>query len=291
MAETSKVVTLKPRTPKKTAAKKVMSKKTAKPASKKAVAKKAATKTSKAKKIATAKATAKKITAKKPAAKPVAKKATAKKATTKKVVAKKTAPKKTAKKAAPKKAKIAARKTTAKPKAKIQAKVTTPKTSFKPQTTRKTTTTQFEKITETIMKQAQFNPADFTPKDFEAAQAQFDQFTKEASDINREGIDAFVKSGEIFAKGFESLLKETMSFAQSTAEKQMQLAKDAMTSKTINEFSDAQNKIAQTGFDDFMSGATKLTELSTKVLTEAIEPISDQIQKSVQKATDAVAAE
>ena len=122
-------------------------------------------------------------------------------------------------------------------------------------------------------------------------QAQFDQFTKEAANLNREGIDAFVKSGTIFAKGFESLLKETISFAQSSAEKQMQLAKDAMTSKTINEFSDAQNKLAQVSFDDFMSGTTKLTELSVKVVSEAIEPINDQIAKSVQKATDAVAAE
>ncbi len=122
-------------------------------------------------------------------------------------------------------------------------------------------------------------------------QAQFDQFAKEAASLNQEGIDAFVKSGTIFAKGFEVLIKETMSFAQATAEKQMQLTKDAMTSKTINEFSDAQNKLAQTSFDDFMSGTTKITELGVKVLTEAIEPINDQIQKSVQKATDAVAAE
>ena len=130
-----------------------------------------------------------------------------------------------------------------------------------------------------------------TQPNFEQAQKQFDQFTKEAADLNREGIDAVVKSGTIFAKGIESIMKETMSFAQTATEKQMQLAKDALTSKTINEFSDAQNKIAQNSFDDFMSGTTKITELGVKVLTEAIEPINDQIQKSVQKATDAVAAE
>ena len=126
---------------------------------------------------------------------------------------------------------------------------------------------------------------------FEQAQAQFDAFTKDAANLNREGIDAVVKSGTIIAKGFESLMRETISFAQSSAEKQMQLAKDAMTSKTINEFSDAQNKLAQVSFDDFMSGTTKMTELGVKVLTEALEPINDQIAKSVQKATDAVAAE
>ena len=130
-----------------------------------------------------------------------------------------------------------------------------------------------------------------TQPDIEKAQAQFEQMTKEAANLNREGIDACVKSGTIFAKGFENLMKETISFTQKAAERQMQLAKDAMTSKTINEFSDAQNKIAQTSFDDFMSGATKISEMGVKILTEAIEPINDQIAKSVQKATDAVAAE
>ena len=67
--------------------------------------------------------------------------------------------------------------------------------------------------------------------------------------------------------------------------------KKLISSKTINEFSDAQNKIAQTSFDDFMSGATKISEMGVKILTEAIEPINDQVAKSVQKATDAVAAE
>ncbi|MFK7839854.1 MAG: phasin family protein [Bdellovibrionales bacterium] len=126
---------------------------------------------------------------------------------------------------------------------------------------------------------------------FEQAQKQFDQFTKDAANLNREGIDAFVKSGTIFTQGLESIIKEAMSFAQSSAEKQVQLAKQAMTCKTINEFSDAQNKLAQTSFDDFMSGTTKITELGVKVLSEAIEPINEQVQKSVQKATDAVAAE
>lgn len=112
---------------------------------------------------------------------------------------------------------------------------------------------------------------------------QFDQFTKDAADISRESMDAFVKSGQIFAKGFEAIVKESMALAQTAAEKQMQFAKDAMTSKSINEFSDIQNKIAQSNFDDFMAGATKISELGVKVLTEAVEPINEQVTKSVQK--------
>ena len=268
MAEANKVVPLKPRAkkaaPKKTTAKKAVTKKTAaKATAKKAAPKKTAAKKTTAKtapKKTVKKAPAKKVVAKKAAPKKVvAKKATPKKAASKKVVAKKTVTaKKPAKKAAPK---VAVKKRAAQPAIKVPEFKT-----FNPQTMK----------TENIMTQGQ---------------AQFDQFTKDAANLNREGIDAFVKSSTIFAKGFETIIRESLSFAQTSAEKQMQLAKDALTSKTINEFSDAQNKIAQTGFDDFMSGATKISELSAKVLTEAIEPINDQIAKSVQKATETVAAE
>jgi len=288
MAEANKVVPLKPVVKKKPTAKKVTKKTTVK--SKAAKKPKAAPTKKTAVKTVTKKAAVKKSvakTAKKPVVKKAAKttvkktqakKSVAKKPAAKKIVSKKTAIKKpalkktNAKKTAAKKAafkKQATANTKPKAKAKVQPKV---KATTKPQPTRPTTNIK----TETIMTQGQ---------------AQFDQFTKEAANINREGIDAFVKAGTLFAKGFENIMKETMALAQTTTEKQMQLAKDAMTSKTINEFSDAQNKLAQTSFDDFMSGTTKITELGVKLFSEAIEPINEQVQKSVQKATDAVAAE
>lgn len=198
----------------------------------------------------------KKVTAKKPATKTAVKKA----------VPKKPALKKLAKKKAVKAASPKAR--AKKPQAKKPA--STPKFSTTP-----LNLTDIKEM-ETIMTQSK---------------AQFEQFTKEAADLNREGVDAFVKSSQIFAKGFEEIIKQSVAVAQASAEKQAAFLKEAMSSKTINEFSDVQNKIAQTNFDDFMSGATKITELSTKVLSEAAEPINNQVTKSVQKASDAVAAE
>lgn len=199
-------------------------------------------------------------------AKKTAKKAKSSKPKAKKASAKKAAPKKSVKKAAPKKS---AAKKGIKAKAKTSLNKNPIKVAaFKAQPAQK----EMEKI-------------------MTKSKNQFDQFTKEASSASKEGVDAFVKSGTIFAKGVEEIIRETMSFAQASAEKQMQFAKEAMSTKTINEFSEIQNKIAQTNFDDFMSTATKITELGTKVLTEAIEPINNQVTKSVQKATDAVAAE
>lgn len=213
--------------------------------------------------------------AKKAAPKPAAKKKSASKPKTtakKKVAAKKAAPKPavkkvTAKKAAPKKA--VKKVISAAPKA-------------------AETVTASQKKFAALLNQP-------GPKTMEKIMAQnknqFDQFTKDASAAGKEGVDAFVKSGTIFAKGMEEIIRESMSFAQTAAEKQAQFAKDAMSAKTINEWSDIQNKIAQENFDDFMSGFTKLSELGTKIMTDAIDPINKQMTKAAQKAGQAVAAE
>ena len=119
---------------------------------------------------------------------------------------------------------------------------------------------------------------------------QYEKFATDAQAISREGVEAFVKSGSIWAKGCEQLMRESMTLAQSAAEKQSRFAKEAMACKTINEFADVQNKILQANFDDFMAGATKISELSSKVLTDSAEPISKQAEKTIKKASEQMAA-
>lgn len=119
---------------------------------------------------------------------------------------------------------------------------------------------------------------------------QFDKFTQETNEFSRETYESFVKSGTIFARGFEDLMRTSLALAQDTAEKQSQYFKEAMGSKTLNEWTDVQNRIAQASFDDFMSGTTKLSELSVKLLNEASEPLNNQFSKGLKKATTAAAA-
>ena len=118
---------------------------------------------------------------------------------------------------------------------------------------------------------------------------QFEKLSQDANDFGRDGIEAFVKSSTIFAKGFEDLFRTSMALAQSSAEKQSQYIKEAMSSKTLNEFTEVQSKIAQANFDDFMASATKISEMSVKLLTEASEPLNAQATKTMQKASDLAA--
>ncbi len=114
----------------------------------------------------------------------------------------------------------------------------------------------------------------------------YDKFAAEAAHVG----DAMMKCGTILTKGMEDIAKAQMSWAQELAEKNGNVFKSMMACKTINEFTEMQNRLAQESFDDFMSGATKISELSVKVATEAFEPLNDQMTKAMKKATESMAA-
>jgi phasin family protein len=115
----------------------------------------------------------------------------------------------------------------------------------------------------------------------------FDKVAQDAASFGQEQMEAFVKSTTIFSKGMESVMKTCMEMAQSSAEKAQTAAKTMMTCKTINEVTEAQTKFAQASFDDFMNGATKISEMTVKVASECMEPINGQFGKAMKKASQA----
>ncbi|MBI1300817.1 MAG: hypothetical protein GC137_04070 [Alphaproteobacteria bacterium] len=119
---------------------------------------------------------------------------------------------------------------------------------------------------------------------------QFDKIIKDTADFGAQYSDACSKSSAIWMKGVEDIMSAMTNLAQTTAEKQAAFVKEAMGSKTFSEFAHVQNKMAQTSFDDFMTGATKISEISAKILTDSVEPVSAQMSEAVQKASKAMAA-
>lgn len=118
----------------------------------------------------------------------------------------------------------------------------------------------------------------------------FEKLASEANATSKEHVDAFVKSGTLLAKGTEDLLKTYVGLAQASAEKSTEAVKALMACKTLNEFTETQTKLAQDSFENYISGVTKLSELTVKLASSTFEPINTQLSKTMKKATDAVAA-
>ncbi len=173
-------------------------------------------------------------------------------------------------KAAPK-AKTVKAKTKPKVKAKVSAKTTAKKQPRKTTETKKQTTN----FMETIM----------TAKTYD-----FDKITKDATAGSKELFEAMQKSMNIWTKGVEKMNQEAVALAQDIANKNQEAFKTIIACKDVNELTELQNKLAQKHFDTIVSSATKLSEISVKIATDSFEPINDQVNKAVKKATESVAA-
>lgn len=115
----------------------------------------------------------------------------------------------------------------------------------------------------------------------------FDQFVQQATEQSRQTVEAAVKSANIWANGVEQLMKTSMQFMQDSQTRQTEAFKTLMSCKTINELTEAQNQLAQRAYDDMITSATKMSEISAKVATDSLQPLNEQMSKTMKKASAA----
>lgn len=143
--------------------------------------------------------------------------------------------------------------------------------------------------------------ADFAQKNYErfvgASKEQVEKASASAfktyedlSKFSKENLDAVVAASTIFAKGFEAVGKEWMTFTQDTMEANAQAAKALLAAKTLREVVDLQTDFAKNSFDKLVAESTKLSEISVKVANEAAEPISARVNVAIEKLMKPVAA-
>lgn len=116
---------------------------------------------------------------------------------------------------------------------------------------------------------------------------QVEKMSGGASESAREGVENFTKSGATFTKGAELMMKTITSAVQESSQRNAEAMKAMMACKTLNEFTDAQNKMAQQNFDDMMSTMTKMSEMTIKLCKEAMEPMNAQMTKAMNGAMSA----
>ncbi len=125
---------------------------------------------------------------------------------------------------------------------------------------------------------------------FEKTQAEvkanMDKVMKSAEDMVSFGqgnVEAFVKSGQIWAAGMQTLSK---SFA-ATAQAQMDAAVSTMKAlagvKSLKDAVELQTSLARSSVETVMSETGKLTDASLKLAEETIAPITARVTLAVEK--------
>lgn len=108
--------------------------------------------------------------------------------------------------------------------------------------------------------------------------------------VQQDGVDAFVKAGEVFAKGAEELTRTCFGLCQDVATAQAEAVAAMLAAKSLEEFVGLQNELARKTFDRSIAEGTRISEMSLKIANEAFEPIQTQLTVAVEKAIKPLAA-
>lgn len=119
-----------------------------------------------------------------------------------------------------------------------------------------------------------------------AADKTYDDFVA----VQKDGVDAFVKAGEVFAKGAEELGKVCLDLAQESAAANAEAVSAMLAVKSVDELVALQNELARKVFDRSVAESTRISEMSMKIANETLEPIQAQVTVAVEKALKPLAA-
>lgn len=131
---------------------------------------------------------------------------------------------------------------------------------------------------------------EMTKEHVEKAQNAFTKGFEEINTFSKENVDAMIKAGTIAAKGYETLNKEWVQFAQTQVDQTVGHVKALMQVKSFKDVIELQNSFAKARFDAMVAEGTKFSDLSVKTANEAIQPIQAQINTAVEKMLTPIAA-
>ena len=147
----------------------------------------------------------------------------------------------------------------------------------------KATAESYEQVVETTKAQVE-QAVETTKAQVEQANEAVAKGYDEFAVLQKDGVDALIKAGAIWAKAAEDFGKAYFALAQEAAEVNSEAAKAILSAKSLKEVVDLQGDFARKGFDKSLSEGAKLSELSLKVANEAFQPIQQQFTAAIEKA-------
>lgn len=107
--------------------------------------------------------------------------------------------------------------------------------------------------------------------------------TDEFTCVGRENINAAIASSNTMAKGYEEIAKIWMESTQSLIESVLSTSKAVLAAKTMRDVVELQSDLLKGVFDSAVADSTKISEISARMSSKAVEPISRRMNATVEK--------
>lgn len=122
---------------------------------------------------------------------------------------------------------------------------------------------------------------DFSKKTMEDA----NKMVGELSGMAKANVEALVASGQAATKGAEAITKAATDYSKASMEELKATIKSLSTAKTPKDFFEIQTNSMKAGYDTMVAEASKMTELSMKVMNDVFQPISTRMAVAMDSMT------
>ncbi len=101
--------------------------------------------------------------------------------------------------------------------------------------------------------------------------------------FNKANLDAIIQANTVFAKGFEELSKEVISLTQTSLENAATATKAIFAAKSLKDVVELNADFTKSNYEKLLANSTKISELSVKLATATLAPITARATAAVEK--------
>lgn len=105
----------------------------------------------------------------------------------------------------------------------------------------------------------------------------------ELMSISKEGVDACVASGNVAVSASKHMGAELFNYANRSFSQNVELSKELLACRTLNDMFDLQSKMMKANLDGFFSESVKMSELMFECATRASEPLNKTVAKTTKQ--------
>ncbi len=106
---------------------------------------------------------------------------------------------------------------------------------------------------------------------------------EEMQKLSKENLEACLQASTIIAKGMQDLGREWTTYLQESMERSAAATRALMAARTVQEVVSLQSDWVKSSLDKLVAEATRLSEQTVKVTSDAMEPISARLSVAAEK--------
>lgn len=112
----------------------------------------------------------------------------------------------------------------------------------------------------------------------------------EAMELSRENAEALVECSNIAIAVSKEVGAELIAYMNKSFSQNVELSKQMLACRTLNDLFDLSSKVAKTNLDSFFSESVKLSELLFQSATDLSEPLNERVSETSDRLSKVLAA-